>query len=575
MRDSLNAAVFDAAIDSWRARSKKHLYQRDPIAWLSDVVGERTYGKMAEITEAALLSTDVTQTLIKSANGSGKTFTAARWVAWWVTAFDPRDSLVIVTGPRLQQVEFGVFSNLKRLLGEHEARAITGRAAPGGEFDPAFAAWPGRINEQNEWIMATRSGNEALALAAVPSQHEAATRLVGLRKPGGRNLIVADEAGGLTEQVWDAAMALQTAGGSRGIFIGNPTNRGDGFYQRFDDLAKFGSEYNRFTISAYDTPALTGEVVYPDDPEQDKLLKTKGLTSRAWVASMERMFVSVPPGSTARYTEEDPLTGDTLRRVDPFHADAKLDGTFRVRVLGEFADEADTAFFSQNAIDTAYATTLGVVSGDVDESIPVILGCDISRFGSDESVIYENRGGRVRFVSSWSKSDAVQTAERIHNTALRLGAAQVRVDVTGVGGPVADIIADYLPSYLLIGIDNSTKAPDPRRFLNMRAYNHAQVRDFMFGGKLDLDPEDRELWKQIVALTYKFTPRNALQITSKDEMRSSMGGSPDRLDAMIYAAVDLSWLTTPGARGPQIGDIVLQDPRDLIGDWTLDPSYPL
>lgn len=578
---SLDARVFDAALEVWRGRSQKAIYQRDFQAWLWDVCGERTYEKMAEISHDVLINPTTTQTLIKSSNGSGKTYIAARWVGWWVTAFDPRDSLVIITGPRLQQVEFGVFANLKRLYGDVEARRTTGRAPLPGEKRVHFEQWPGRINEQNEWIMPTVSGNEALALAAVPSAHEAAARLVGLRKPGGRNLILADEAGGLHKSVWDATMALQTAGGSRGGYIGNPVNRGDGFFERFEDLEKFGPEYNRHTISAYDTPALTGEVVYPNDPERDALLKTSGLVSRKWVASMERIFVTAP--AEAEYIEEDPITGETLHRIDYRHPGAKLDASFRVRVLGEFADEADSAFFSQKAIDAAYDTDLSERADDGTQR--VILGVDVARFGSDDSVIYANVGGRVRFQASWSKADTTETAKRVHEIAMATGAREVRIDATGVGGGVVDALTNPLNDdkfgelalrpYLLISIDGGTKSPEPAKYLNMRAYNHHQVREMMFKGQIDLDRGDKELWKQMVALTYRFTPRGALQITPKDEMRKKMDGSPDRLDAMLYSAIDLSWLTDADPNQPQVGDIVLLDPWQMLSASRNDPEYPL
>jgi len=578
---SIDGRVFDAALDKWRGKSQKAIYQRDFEAWLWDVCGERTYAKMGEISHDVLINPEITQTLIKSSNGSGKTYIAARWVGWWVTAFDPRDSLVIVTGPRLQQVEYGVFANLKRLYGDVEARRSTGRAPVPGEKRVHFEQWPGRINEQNEWIMPTVSGNEALALAAVPSAHEAAARLVGLRKPGGRNLILADEAGGLHRGVWDATMALQTAGGSRFGGIGNPVSRGDGFFERFEDLTKFGPEYNRHTISAYDTPALTGEVVYPDDPARDALLKTSGLVSRAWVASMERIFVDAP--AEAEYTEEDPITGKTLHRVNYLHPQAKLDASFRVRVLGEFADEADTAFFTQKSIDAAYSADRSEHADDA--SARCWLGVDVARFGSDDSVVYLNQRGKVRFLASWSKTDTTESAKRIHDLALANDAGQVRIDSTGIGGGVLDALTSPLMveqfglvedrPYILIGIDGGTRSPEPAKYLNARAYNHHQVREMMFAGLLDLDPNDKDLWKELVALTYRFTPRGSLQITPKDEMRKKMGGSPDRLDAMIYASVDLSWLTDAPADIAQPGDIVVMDPWQMLQASRMDPAYPL
>ena len=43
------SSVLGGAVDELRARSKLRLYQDDPHAWLSDVLGKRWYSKQEEI----------------------------------------------------------------------------------------------------------------------------------------------------------------------------------------------------------------------------------------------------------------------------------------------------------------------------------------------------------------------------------------------------------------------------------------------------------------------------------------------------------------------------------------------
>ena len=88
----LNDAVFQEAMEELRNRSRSRIYQTDFAAWLSDVMHERMYGKMAEISHDVLFGKKP-RTLVKSANGTGKTHSAARWVLWWITAF-PKDCLL-------------------------------------------------------------------------------------------------------------------------------------------------------------------------------------------------------------------------------------------------------------------------------------------------------------------------------------------------------------------------------------------------------------------------------------------------------------------------------------------------
>lgn len=138
----LDPAVFDAAMAEIRERSKKSLYQRDFAAWLSDVLGERMYEKMAGISEDVLFGQHP-RTLVKSANGTGKTHSAARWALWWITAWPKEESLAIITAPTLVQVQIGVFAYLKEAYGYKKVQAArAGKPMP----------WPGWISETDQWL---------------------------------------------------------------------------------------------------------------------------------------------------------------------------------------------------------------------------------------------------------------------------------------------------------------------------------------------------------------------------------------------------------------------------------------
>lgn len=509
--------VTDLALAEIRERSKLRLYRTDFQAWKWDVLGLRTYGLMEEIWDTALFG-ERPRTVIKSANGTAKSYEMSLAVAWSASVFEPGETVSIISAPSVSQIEKVIFAYLKSHYGRGAGRGF---------------AFPGWIDESLGWKYAGPAGNIFLAFGRKPPSQDAVSVFQGVRSQFGNTNVFFDEAGGMDRAMYTAAEAVMTGSGSRFVGIGNPDNAGSEFQRLFVD-PKISGEYNSFTISAFDLPTLTGERVYPRTSEGDEMeaLMLRSLTSREWVEHKQRIW-------------------------------GEGDARYLAKVLGEFPGQADSAFFPQHAIDRAY--DVEIVE---DLSVRPVLGVDVARYGQDESVVYCNRGGRVRLLDSWGKTDVVESARKVHAHANALGAVEVRIDSAGIGGGVFDVMESLVEfqdrTYSLIGIDGGTRSMDLSRWANSRAYNHDSLREQMTAGLLDLDIGDDELREQLQSVTFKFTDRGGVQITPKDQLRTVMGGSPDRLDALIYATVDLGWLT--GAVGPRPGDRLNFDAADVLGD---------
>lgn len=530
----LDSAIFDEAISALRRRSKLALYQSDFAAWQWDVLGLRSYKKLQGICDDALFG-PTTRTMVKSSNGTGKSFVMAAMILWAGSVFEEGETVSIVSAPSIPQLMKVTWAYLKSF---HGRSTVT----------PEGFLIPGRIDENLGWVSETPSGKIWLASGRKPPEQDAVSMFQGLRSQFGMTYVWFDEAGGMSKEMFTAAEAVMTGALARFFGIGNPDHTGTEFQRIFTDKA-LAAEYNLHTISAFDLPTFTGERVYPYTDEGDVMEKRmlSALTSVEWVEHKKRVW-------------------------------GENDARYLSKVLGEFPGDSDFAFFPQRIIDIAHETDI-----PEDMDIPMVLGVDVARFGQDESVVYGNRGGRVRLLDSWGKADALDTARRIHRIAVEQGATEVRIDTAGVGGPVYDNLRglaefrnpDGLLPYLPIGIDGSAASPDLRRWLNARAHNHEQLRDLMAGGQVDLDFEDRELSKQLVNVTYKYSERRgAVQIASKTDMRTEMDGSPDRLDAVIYAVLD----TAPLLRAlglPQPGEIVFMDPWTMLQQSREDENYPL
>lgn len=505
--------VAAAAAGEWANKRLQTLYQRDFLAWQADVLGLRTYEKMQNIANTALFG-DTPRTLIKSSNGTSKSYTTSAMVMWVGSVFDPGEGLAIVSAPSQAQIEKVTFRYMK---------SFKARAADRGY------ALPGSINEQLEWSTPGTEGKIVLAYGRKPAAGQEVSTFQGIRSEYGKTFVFFDEAGGMSRGMWTAAEAVLTGADARLVAIGNPDDVGTEWHRYFRD-SKFQDEFNQFTISSFDLPTFTGEEVYPDDPEMEQRMLSS-LTQVSWVEHKKRLW------------------GET-------------DARYLSKVKGEFPVDGGNGFFPQSAIDKSYDCEI-----EEDLAVPVVLGVDIARWGQDESVIASNRGGRVRVEQTWAKCDLVDSARRIHAYAQSVRAAEVRIDAAGVGGGVFDMM-DRLDefadkTYDLIGWDNGSQSPDTAQWSNKRAWAHDNLRTQMMEGTIDLDYEDDVLRDELQIITFKFNNRGAIQITPKDDMKSEIGGSPDRLDAVIMAAADLTPWTGNPLNKYNVGDVITYDPWDM------------
>lgn len=372
---------------------------------------------------------------------------------------------------------------------------------------------PGHINQSEEWKLDDEYGT-LIGFGRRPADTDIVSAFQGIHRR--YVFVVLDEAGGIPTDLYTAAEAVTTSADSRVLAIGNPDRRGTEFHRIFRE----DETWNKIQISAFDSPNFTNEWV----PEDVAPL----LIQPSWVERQKKAWGE----ESARY---------------------------KSKVLGQFPEEDDTTFFSQVALDSAIDTEI-VEDGE----IPAVLGVDIARFGEDDSVIYINRGGRLRHFATWTKANAVESANRIHEAAIATGVREVRVDGTGLGAPVVDMLAAMCGNmYTVISVVGAAASPDNTRWLNARAFGYDNLREKMLMGQLDIDIDDKTLLDEMMVIKYKFSNKGAIQIESKDDMRSRGLKSPDRLDAAMYATLNLDYLTNGGFAGMKPGDKVYQHADSL------------
>lgn len=501
------SGVVEGGLVELRRRSQLRAYREDPELWVREVLGKRWYSRQREIAEAFL---GCSRVAVKSGNGVGKSAVMADLITWVVATHDPAETLCIVTAPTLSQIEKVVFAYLK--------------VNKGLALERGFEL-PGRITETLAWKLDGVQGSEFLVFGKRPSDRDITSSFQGTRKRC--TLVFMDEAGGLPAEMFTAAEAVATGAGSKIFAIGNPDRRGTEFHRIFSD-ERLMQDWCRQTISVFDLPTFTGEVVYDDPVRQAGLLES--LTSVEWVEHKKRAWGV-----------------DSAR--------------FKAKILGEFPDEGDNSIFSQAVLDAAYDRVVEV-------DVRPVLGVDIARYGQDESRMYSNQGGCVRFVDGWSKESTVESARRIHRHAQDLGAVLVNVDANGVGAGVVDMLLSLDEfrdaTYSVGSIVVSNSSPDPKRWLNLRAFMYDSFAQLLADGVVDLDYEDDGLRDELIAATYVFTDRGQLQVTSKESMRKRGLRSPDSLDAVLLACLNVDDVAGPSG----VGDVVEFDDEVLPGFYS-------
>lgn len=477
--------AIELALDELGADARNQRYKDDPVLWAKEVAGVELWSKQKEIVTSGARNR---RTTVRASNGPGKSFSASVLAAWFIAMHDPRNTLVVISAPSFRQVKDTMFFELNARKMDIDARIEEGLV------DPAYRL-PGRINTSDTSATWKSDVGDPLAIGRKPADKDVIRTFQGLHRTN--ILFILDEAGGLDAEMFQAAERMTTNDNVHILAIGNPDRRASYFFQTFYDPV-ISKKWNQIHISAYDTPAITGEPCPP--------ALRKDMPDQEWIDDQIAMFGGV----------DDP-------RV-------------KVSVFGDFPDADDTVFFSETAITTADAHEI-----DPDLTKPKIMGVDLSMFGSDESVVYLNQDNRIRKLDSWGKLGTIAQGARIHQLATDNDVDYVNIDADGLGGPIISYIEDTYPDrrYTIAKMNGNSTPPDRRRWYNAKAWWYDRLREDMIMGRVDLDiPQNGVLRKQLSAIEShlaKGARAGALQIELKSEMRARVGFSPDEVDALVYA----------------------------------------
>ena len=302
-------------------------------------------------------------------------------------------------------------------------------------------------------------------------------------------LVILDEACAVPETTWQALEGCMSSPHAKRLAIGNPTDSNTRFYR---ECNRRSPQTKNFIISAFDTPNVkAGKNVIP------------GLATVEWIEE-----------SKARYGESSPF--------------------WNARVLGQFDATGENALLSRDDVEAAFTRF-----GNAPTDGPRVLGCDVARFGTDESALYLRTGQQVQRVLCKQGLDTMALTGEISNAIKEHKPSAVNVDVVGIGAGVVDRLAEIQgesgDTHFVNGVNVGAASSDPEKYVNLRAEAFWNLRGIFRDGVIALDPEDDELKEQLLSLRYQYDSRGRLQIEKKSDAKKRGVESPDRADAVMLA----------------------------------------
>ena len=341
-------------------KERAQRYVKDPVGFCSEVLGEHLWSKQREIVESVR---DNRHTAVHSCHDSGKSYVAARVVAWWLSTHEPGEAFVVTSAPTYYQVRAILWREITRA---HKSGKLRGHT------------------NQTEWWM----NDELVAFGRKPADYdEDAFQGIHARYV----LVILDEAGGIPTSIWTGAETITTNEHSRILAIGNPDSPLSEFKRVCDSR-----NWNVIHIDGFDTPNFTDE--FERDIKAGRLTEDTAdmlrdvLLSKVWVDEREEEWGLGSNLYEAKIRGRFPLVpiGQVYRELTPSLQWAGKLPTFRRLVGGlDFGGANDQAH-----------KTAGVVAGMAhDDSLTADPIPRISPVGSRDVMVrthhFEHAGPQV------------------------------------------------------------------------------------------------------------------------------------------------------------------------------------
>lgn len=341
-----------------------------------------------------------------------------------------------------------------------------------------IAKWHRRLPDGLRDELVVRS--DKVELRGAPNESFAAARTARREQPEAfqgfhseHMLFIADEASGIDDMIFEVGAGAMSTAGAKTVLTGNPT-RNSGYF--FDAFHKLRRRWWTRRVPSTDVARAQGHI--------EDVIETYGKDSNA----------------------------------------------YRIRVLGEFPEQADEAVIPLDLIEAALTREVAPIA-----TVRPVWGLDVARYGDDRSALAKRRGNALlEPVRWWCGKDTMQTAglvmEEWRETPERERPAEILVDAIGIGAGVADRLFELGLPARAINVAEQPAATD--RFARLRDELWWRARDWFAARDCRIAGDDA-LIAELSAPTFAFTSAGRAVVESKDELKARGMPSPDLADAFV------------------------------------------
>lgn len=191
---------------------------------------------------------------------------------------------------------------------------------------------------------------------------------------------------------------------------------------------------------------------------------------------------------------------------------------------------------SNVCIQTSWVTKAVDKKSDYPGAIRIVVN-DPARFGDDENVIYvlEKSKDLVYIIEEHilEHKSLMDTAGRLISLRKRHEAKLIAVDSIGLGAGIVDCLNEMGENVLSIcSSSKPTSVSQEKKYFNLRSQIWMEAGDDFFNGNISI-PDDYILRGQLSSMTFDFRGNGKVIVESKDDVKSRLGRSPDRADALV------------------------------------------
>lgn len=482
----------------------------DPAGWVRHATGEAPWSRQVEVMDSVRRNR---RTAVPASHGPGKSWTAARLVAYWLSVHPVGTAFVVTSAPTWPQVK----AILWREIGKaHKAGNLLGH-----------------VTQDAQW----KVDGELVAYGRKPADHDE-HGFQGIHAP--KVLVILDEATGIPRQLWTAASTLLTNADARFLAIGNPddpTSEFAAICEGADPIVGGMSDrgWNVIPIAAMSTPNFTGEPVSEE--------MANALVTHMWAEEFARDVGGPVLVDAHRELVRLCATGLGLAAGLAALTDEQRDVIYSAslyvsKVLGLFPADAQDGVIPWSWVRSCVGPDAQALAGQL--LVPVRLGVDVG--GSeqgDETVVYELRGKHVGRRWSVRSADPDKVARTVEDAIREANPDRVNIDSIGIGWGVMGMLRRTFPRLEVNGVNVGEAASEPAKFVNLRSEIWWTVgRNLCKDRGWDLSEATEATLQQLASPRWREDASGRVVVEKKDEIRKRLGRSTDDADALLLSAFE-------------------------------------